>query len=451
MNSVYHILHKHPAIYPEDIQIEYEYLAQELVKSGRLRIDTDYYRNFVHYNDPVDKINFVFSHAELTNPDLVRNSYSIIKQLYKTKNKRLSNDKLKLIINNLNNKLKKLLMVSDELTIRLARIFVQSAHPIVIHWLLYDRVQVFITYSNSIGDVMNIQNWKHSGKNSGMQSTDGHNVCIYVSCGGNPFTENNKKSPKYGDGWAALARLQIIAGQEIGHYADIKRDYQGNQITRHSANFACTQATPHVKEGRKRDISRCNNLLNLLLKNGMSNLIELERKLKFYDQQKISGIQIWWLKILIYIYRNKLFSFAHKNKLYFIKNFYQDKYTGLMIAAMIEDMQSHLAPIADVYKRDDPEAEEAISCVEALARVPQQVMKWGHLTTRATMRDLYKIYYKEVIPSLIDNYNHLANVKYQRNYSVRRQNIIQNVFQKILQFIPYLGKKKFKFNEVRDV
>ena len=48
---------------------------------------------------------------------------------------------------------------------------------------------------------------------------------------------------------------------------------------------------------------------------------------------------------------------------------------GLKIATQIEDMQSHLLPIADVYKRGDPEAEEAISCDEALAHVPQQVMK----------------------------------------------------------------------------
>lgn len=50
MNSIYHILDKHPAIYQEDIQTEYEHLAQELVSSGRLRIDTDYYCNFIHFN-----------------------------------------------------------------------------------------------------------------------------------------------------------------------------------------------------------------------------------------------------------------------------------------------------------------------------------------------------------------------------------------------------------------
>ena len=91
-------------------------------------------------------------------------------------------------------------MVSDELSMQLARIFVQSAHPIVIRWLLRDKVEVFITYSHNIGDVMDIKTWKRSGKNSGMQSTDGSNVCIYVSCGGNPFAKNNENTPIYGDG-----------------------------------------------------------------------------------------------------------------------------------------------------------------------------------------------------------------------------------------------------------
>jgi len=65
---------------------------------------------------------------------------------------------------------------------------------------------------------------------------------------------------------------------------------------------------------------------------------------------------------------------------------------AIMIKTMILDMQSNLSPTADVYKRTDPEAKEAIACVEALARVPQQVMKWGYLTTKSTMHDLYKIY-----------------------------------------------------------
>ena len=119
---------------------------------------------------------------------------------------------------------------------------------------------------------------------------------------------------------------------------------------------------------------------------------------------------------------------------------------GIMIKAMILDMQSNLSPVADVYKRNDPEAEEAIACVEALARVPQQVMKWGYLTTKATMHDLYKIYYGEVIPSLIKNYELHTNTKYKRDYHFYKPTILQRIKMKFS-----LQKNKFKFTVVRDV
>jgi hypothetical protein len=448
MSSIYHILDKAPAIDQEDTQIEYEDLARELVTSGKLRIDTDYYCNFVHFNSPQDKVNIVLSYDELNNPTLIPESKQKIKDLYHEKHKNLSDAQVNSIFNNLNEQIKKNLMVSEELAMRLARTLVQAAHPIVIKWILLDKTEVFITYSNNIGDVMDIKTWKRAGSNSGMQSTDGQKACVYVSCGGDPFAENNKDFPTQGDGWAAAARLQIIAGQEIGHYADIKRDYEGRQITRHSANFSCTRAVPHVKQGRRNDIERCKELLATLNKEaGMSKLIDLENQLKFYNKQRLSGPKIWWIKLRIQIYRSKLSNFADKNDLHFIKRFKRDQYMGLMIAAMIADMQTQLTPGADVYKRDDKEAEEAISCVEALARVPQQVMKWGYLTTKATMHDLYQVYYNEVIPSLIDSYNHLTKTSYHRNYNMPKQSF----FAKIILKLPFFGKKKFQFTEVRDL
>jgi hypothetical protein len=448
MNSIYHILDKIPAIYQDDIQIEYERLAEELVDSGKLRIDTDYYCNFVHFNSPQDRINIVLSYDELNNPDLLESSRETIKNLYRASHKEISEQQVNSILNNLNDQIKKNLMVSKDLALRLARILVQAAHPIVINWILLDKTEVFITYSHNIGDVMDIKTWKRAGTNSGMQSTDGRKACVYVSCGGDPFAENNKDFPTQGDGWPALARLQIIAGQEIGHYSDIKRDYQGNQVTRHSANFACTRATPHVKKGRRNDITRCKELLHTLMKEAsMEQLVNIETQLKFYDKQKLSGPRVWWLKMLTKIYRQKLINFADKRELHFIKRFNRDRYMGLMIAAMIEDMQTQLSPGADVYKRDDPEAEEAISCVEALARVPQQVMKWGYLTTKATMHDLYEVYYGEVIPSLIDSYNHLTKTTYHRNYAVPRLSLLS----KIRKIIPFIGEKKVKFTEVREL
>jgi hypothetical protein len=61
MSSIYHILDKIPFIYKEDMQVEYEELAQALVKSGKLRIDTDYYCNFVRFSDPGLGVNIFLS------------------------------------------------------------------------------------------------------------------------------------------------------------------------------------------------------------------------------------------------------------------------------------------------------------------------------------------------------------------------------------------------------
>lgn len=52
--------------------------------------------------------------------------------------------------------------------------------------------------------------------------------------------------------------MQILAAQEMGYLADIKRDNNGRQNTRHAANFSCIKAlTPHVKKARKNDLIRC--------------------------------------------------------------------------------------------------------------------------------------------------------------------------------------------------
>ncbi|MFP3018758.1 MAG: DUF2748 family protein, partial [Candidatus Tisiphia sp.] len=173
----------------------------------------------------------------------------------------------------------------------------------------HDKVQVFITYSHNIGDMMDIVDWQRSGSNSGMQSTDGKNVAVFVSCGGNPFAENDKNHPTYGDGWAAAARLQIIAGQELGHFADIKRDANGRQISRHSANFSGTKATPHVRQARIDDIINCDKLLATLLSIGMRQMIIYEEKIKFYNKNKVRGIRAYWARLLGFIYKQKfLFS-----------------------------------------------------------------------------------------------------------------------------------------------
>jgi hypothetical protein len=439
MSSIYHILDRVPAIYSQDMEIEYELLVQQLIKSGKLRIDTDDCCNFARFSDPGYNISLMVSKEELTSPALIAETTKLLKTLYKNS---ITDQKISTIFASLKKQIQKLQPVSIEVMERLARIFVQSAHPIVIRWLLLDKVQVFITYSHNIGDMMDIVNWQQAGSNSGMQSTNGKDVAIFVSCGGNPFDKTSDEHPTYGNGWPAVARLQIIAAQEIGHFADIARDNQGRQITRHSANFSGTKATPIAQAARKNDIINCNDLLNKLLKAGMKEQLYYETKLKFYHKNKIRGLKVYLIKVMIFIYKFKLMRYGSKHGLIFIKKFTRDKYMSLMIEAMIKDMLSNLTPTADVYKNKNPEIEEAIACIEALARVPQQVMKWGYLTTRAVMRDLDKLYYNEVIPSLITSYNAVTGETYKRDLT--KPQPLSNLFSRI-------RNKKLVLEPVRDL
>ncbi|WP_341763658.1 DUF2748 family protein [Candidatus Tisiphia endosymbiont of Beris chalybata] len=441
MSSIYHILDKVPAFFPEDMQLEYEKLAQQLIKSGKLRIDTDTSSNFARFSDPKFNISRMISKEEVTDPALIPQTNQLFQSLYKSN---ISAQKLESIYKDLHKQLQKLQPVKLEITEKLARIFVQAAHPIVIKWLIYDKVQVFITYSHNIGDMMNIVDWQRSGGNSGMQSTDGKNVAVFVSCGGDPFAQNNKEHPTYGDGWAAIARLQIIAGQELGHFADIKRDEKGRQISRHSANFAGTKATPHVKQARRNDLINCDKLFAKLLGLGVKQMIYYETKVKFYDKNNIRGLRFYQAKLLALINKYRFLLNIHERQLFFVKRFATDQYMGLMIKAMVEDMQFNLALVADVYKDSDPEVEETIACIEALARVPQQVMKWGYLTTMETMQGLYKIYYNEVIPSLITNYTLMTQENYKRDLSKSK-----SLIHLLRRLNIFSAKKSFK--PVREI
>jgi Protein of unknown function (DUF2748) len=447
MSSLYHILDKLPDLDPYDIQIEYEELAKELVNGGKMRVDTDMYCNFARFTDPRLGTNLMFSKEELIDQKLIPETRKIFAGIY---GKSLSSKELEIKINaifkQLLSQINKLLPVSVELMMNLARIFVQSAHPIAIKWLLHDKVEVFITYSHNIGDMMDMVSWKHSGGNSGMQRTDGKSVAIFVSCGGNPFEENSKDHPTIGDGWAAIARMQIIAAQEIGHFADIKRDIYGRQIGRYSANFECTAPSDEARVGRINDIKNCDNLLTQLQKAGLTGLIKYDESLKFYTKNNVSNIQTLLLELMQFIYKQKLLRYAHNNKLIFVKRFKKERYMGTMIRAMILDMQSNLSPNADVYKRDNQDAEEAIACIEALARVPQQVMKWGYLTTSYVMKDLYTIYYKTVIPSLVYNYQAMTNKPYRRNYSYPKKTLLYYI-KKLARF----QKDDIKLVEVREI
>jgi len=82
MSLVYHILDKIPGVHQEEMQIEYETLAKDLLSSGRMRVDTDYYCNFSRFTDPSSGITLMMTKEELTNPKLLELTRKTIKNLY---------------------------------------------------------------------------------------------------------------------------------------------------------------------------------------------------------------------------------------------------------------------------------------------------------------------------------------------------------------------------------
>jgi hypothetical protein len=73
---------------------------------------------------------------------------------------------------------------------------------------------------------------------------------------------------------------------------------------------------------------------------------------------------------------------------------------GEALSAFVEDMAFNLAPQAEVYRDADPLVEEAIAVIEAVARVPQQVNKWGHKPVMKAWPNLYQFYFGIVMPAL---------------------------------------------------
>ena len=254
--NLYHVFYKMPALNKEDMYVELEELAQQFVNSGLLRIDAEPKQNFTRFSQPTRNVHLVFSKRELYEEHLRER---VSKKLRKAFQDAGITNNIDSSINReilkLRDQLNKHIEVEPELEMKLARILVQSAHPVVILMIIFEQVEVFISYGHNIGEVMDMVSWRQAGTNSGMQSTDGKNVAVFVSCGGDPlmldpapkqeskgYDKNVEEERLFGDGTPALARMMGIAGQETGHYSDIIHDVYGRQIGRYSANFSGTKA-----------------------------------------------------------------------------------------------------------------------------------------------------------------------------------------------------------------
>ncbi len=427
MTNLYHVFHKMPALRKEDMYVELEEITEQFVHSGLLRIEAEPKQNFARFSLPSRNVHINFSKREIYEAHLYPRISKAIGKALKESGK---SDNLKNRIDNeidkLKSQLRKYVDVEPELEMQIARILIQSAHPVVFLMIMLEEVEVFVSYGHNIGEVMDVASWRQAGSNSGMQSTDGKNVAIFVSCGGDPLLlepivneqKKNKEETElmeektHGDGTPALARMMGIAGQELGHYSDITRNRSGQQVSRISANFSGTRADPQVNIARKTDIKNIYTYINLLDKIGLGKLLDREKEIQFYRRNPQKTIRFFFKLMMMKIARIKFISKAKKINFLPIKTLAKNEYLGFSFHSLAADMLFNLEPKADVYSHSDKNVEEAIACIEALARVPQQVNKWGHQYTSFFWRNLYKIYYHKLIPSCIKDYENISGRKF---------------------------------------
>ena len=296
--------------------------------------------------------------------------------------------------------------VDEETEIKLARLIVQAAEPPVIMLLLAEGAEVFVSYSYMVGDMLDIQTWQEAGDSSGLQSTKHWGCSVFVSCGGNPLVPE-KKIERPTDGFYALSRLMVIAGQELAHYSDIIRDGSKRGL-RFSANWRIGKATEPARKGRLADIKNVQEIMTKIENIGLKRVAEVERELKFYQEHRKRSLKLLITKIKVWLYQLGFILLCKINGINFLRSFYKDSYTCTKITIMLGDMLFNLQPDADAYKRPSPDEEEMIMCIEALARVQQQANKWGRGLTAVMYPNLYKIYYMEILPACIKNYERIS-------------------------------------------
>lgn len=371
MSNVYNVLFTEALLDAKQLPKNLERLAQALVKSGRMRIDAHEKINFVRHPSLGDDV--FFSHREIFDPALAPRTAKISGNLDLLKKEISTNQP-----------------VPEALEIKLARLFVQSAHPDVIELLLLEGVEIFISYSHNIGDLLDFSNWQQQRDNNGMQSIGMAQSRIFVSCDGDPF-DNSKENAEIAKN--ARSRFMVIAAQEIGHYSDLTRNPQGAPYGRFSlSNWS--KASSIVADARKKDILWVKKVDEIFDYLQLDKTAHTEKSVSFFKQYRKFSLSYFTAILKSYFSQQKLQRLAKK---FNVKIAHLHKPSDLQI--ILADMRFNLTPKAPAYERSNKTEQEAIMCIEALARVPQQVIKWGHETTKFMWPNLYRFYYNTVIPA----------------------------------------------------
>lgn len=390
----YHLLSFMPATRDWEMPPALETLANRLVASGKLRINAEQVRNFVRYSSA--NSNLTFTSRELLDATLGNATRARVTRLVAPA---MGEQGIADVWNHLKTELKKARGVSADKEMKVARVLVQSAHPAVIELLIASGTEVFVSYHHSVADLMAVHEWQNHGSNSGLQATDSDGTAVYISAGGDPFFEGAQKTYTT-DGFPALARMVVIAGQELGHFADLRR--HGQRITgRHSTNnqHHALRANPPAANARLADMRHVAKLATTYQAAGLARLRRAETSVAFYHTRLRYSppwvfAQIWrfaaWL------------GFVHScKKHYLLHNFNSLPYMRLgdAVEQYLDDMAFNLAPDADVYRNADPLVEEAIAVIEAVARVPQQEHKWGVGAVAAAWPSLAPFYNQTILPA----------------------------------------------------
>lgn len=380
--NLYHLLHFTPAVQAWEMPPALERAAHAIVRSGRLRINADAYRNFVRHGTADSDL--TFTTRELTDPALLPRTRSIVQRLVPPSS---GADGIEELLGRLRADLKKARGVEEDKELKVARVLAQSCHPAVLQLLIESSVEIFVSYAHNVGDLMAVHDWHGHGTASGLQATDERALQVYISCGGDPFFEGEQKT-YVTDGFPALARMVVIGAQEIGHFSDLARDGQ-RIVGRYSISKA-------AREGRRADLAHITQWRAVSARR-VAHLKKREDSVAFYDKRGKFSIG-WFAAQLVRFVAWVGFAAARRPAglpLRFAT--YPHMRAATATWMFLNDMAFNLAPQADVYRNPDPAVEEEIACVEAVARVPQQVMKWGHDAVKAAWPELYRLYYGPII------------------------------------------------------
>ena len=373
-----------------------EALAQRVVRSGQLRISADHARNFVrHGTADTDQ---TFTARELTDPALLPRTRQILaRHVPPAAGAQGIEDLLERLLRDL----KKARGIEAEKEAQVARVLVQATHPAVIVLALQEGTALYVSYAHTVAELLAVHEWDNYTGTGGLQFTSAEATAVYVSCAGDPFFEGEEKTYTT-DGFPALARMMVIGGQELGHFADLYRA-EGRVLGRYSTDnrAAGLRADPTVKQARRSDIARIAQLAQRTAQAGLARLLRAEQAVAFYDKRMRYTPAWWWRQALRGLCWWQFYQRCRALGIALRFTTYPAMRHGTAWQMFLADMAFNLAPESDAYRHPDPEAEEAIACIEALARVPQQVHKWGEEAVRFGWPQLEGFYTTHVLAGCI--------------------------------------------------